>query len=170
MSRASWRALIGLGANLGDPRLQLAHAVQELAALPQTALAGVSRLYGSAPVGPQDQPDYLNAVAALDTTLTPHRLLKELQAIENGAGRVRERRWGPRTLDLDLLLYADDEIRTPELIVPHPEMVNRAFVLVPLLDIAPDCILPNGAKAANLPAATPGPDLRVLADTGWWQT
>lgn len=166
----SWRAYIGLGANLGDPRAQLRGAVQALAAIPETRLTAVSRLYGSAPVGPQDQPDYLNAVAAVETTLTPHRLLAALQAIENGAGRVRERHWGPRTLDLDLLLYAGDEIRTDTLTVPHPEMTNRAFVIVPLLDIAPGCVLPNGLKAANLPAATPGPDLRVLADSGWWQT
>ncbi|HEX5359548.1 MAG TPA: 2-amino-4-hydroxy-6-hydroxymethyldihydropteridine diphosphokinase [Fluviicoccus sp.] len=166
----SHTAFIGLGANLGHPREQLLEAVGQLAALPSTRLTGVSRLYGSAPVGPQDQPDYVNAVARIETALTPHRLLAELQAIENSAGRVRERHWGPRTLDLDLLLFADDEIRTANLTVPHPEMVNRAFVLVPLLDITPETVLPNGVKAASLQAATPGPDLHVLADSGWWQT
>lgn len=165
----SYTAFIGLGANLGDPRQQLIEAVQCLTGLPDTRITGVSRLYGSAPVGPQDQPDYLNAVARLETGLTPHRLLAELQAIENSAGRIRERHWGPRTLDLDLLLYARDEIRTANLTVPHPEMVNRAFVIVPLLDIDPEAVLPNGLKAASLQAATPGPDLHVLADSGWWQ-
>ncbi|MDO8331889.1 MAG: 2-amino-4-hydroxy-6-hydroxymethyldihydropteridine diphosphokinase [Fluviicoccus sp.] len=163
-------AFIGLGANLGQPREQLVYAVQAMASLPDTRLTHVSRLYGSPPIGPQDQPDYVNAVARLETALTPHRLLAELQAIENDAGRVRERHWGPRTLDLDLLLYADDEIRTVNLTVPHPEMVHRAFVIVPLLDIASDAVLPNGAKAASLQAATPGPDLLVLAESGWWQT
>ncbi|RZU47059.1 2-amino-4-hydroxy-6-hydroxymethyldihydropteridine diphosphokinase [Fluviicoccus keumensis] len=165
----SYTAFIGLGANLGDPRQQLIEAIQCLSGLPHTRITGVSRLYGSAPVGPQDQPDYVNAVARLETGLTPHRLLAELQAIENNAGRIRERHWGPRTLDLDLLLYARDEIRTANLTVPHLEMVNRAFVLVPLLDIDPEAVLPNGLKAASLQAATPGPDLHVLADSGWWQ-
>ncbi|HEX5277652.1 MAG TPA: 2-amino-4-hydroxy-6-hydroxymethyldihydropteridine diphosphokinase [Fluviicoccus sp.] len=166
----TFTAFIGLGANLGHPREQLIEAMQCLIALPGTRLTGVSRLYGSAPVGPQDQPDYVNAVARLGTGLTPHRLLAELQAIENNAGRIRERHWGPRTLDLDLLLYAADEIHTANLTVPHPEMVNRAFVIVPLLDIDPEAVLPNGVKAASLQAATPGPDLHVLADSGWWQT
>ena len=163
-------AFIGLGANLGQPRDQLAAALRALASLPGTRLTAVSRLYGSAPVGPQDQPDYVNAVARLETSLTPHRLLAELQAIENHAGRIRKRHWGPRTLDLDLLLYAEDEIRTTHLTVPHPEMTLRGFVIVPLLDIAPGVVLPNGTKAASLQAATPGPDLHVLADSGWWQS
>ena len=126
-------------------------------------------LYGSAPVGPADQPDYLNSTVRISTLLTPHALLRELQVIENAHDRVRERHWGPRTLDLDLLLFAGDIINTPELRVPHPELVHRAFVAFPMLDIDPDLILPDGRPLAALRAVLAGQDIRLLAASGWWQ-
>lgn len=162
-------AYIGLGANLDQPLAQLKTAVAALAALPDCSLSGVSCLYGSSPVGPQDQPDYLNAAARLDTTLTPHGLLAALQAIENAHGRVRLQRWGARTLDLDLLLFAADEIRTPDLTLPHPELVNRAFVVRPLLDLEPTLRLPDGTVLASLPCAHSTQGLERLADADWWQ-
>ncbi len=101
-------------------------------------------------MGPQDQPDYINAVAVLSTTLDPHRLLAELQAIEQRHNRVRKRRWGERTLDLDLLLYGDFQIVTAALTVPHPGLHERAFVLYPLAEIAPDVIIPGQGRAVDL--------------------
>ena len=128
---------LGLGANLHQPLQQLQQAVVALAALEHCQLQHVSSLYGSKPMGPQDQPDYVNAVAALETRLPPHALLAHLQEVESRHGRTRGIRWGARTLDLDLLLYADDVIRTSDLTVPHPELANRNFVVIPLLDILP---------------------------------
>lgn len=138
------RAYIGLGSNLADPASQVRDAFRALAQLPGSHLAGQSPLYRSAPVGPQDQPDFINAVAALDTTLPPLALLDALQALEQAAGRERLRHWGERTLDLDLLLYGSQQISTPRLTVPHPHMLERAFVLVPLAALAPDVRLPGG--------------------------
>lgn len=162
-------AYIGLGANLGEPLLQLRAAVAALRTLPQTTLDAVSPLYGSAPIGPQDQPDYLNAVARLSTTLPPHVLLRQLQAIEQDNGRVRQRHWGERTLDLDLLLYAEDVIRTPELAVPHPELPNRAFVVRPLLDLDSQLFMPNGDKISDLLPQVSGQDLHELLSHEWWK-
>jgi 2-amino-4-hydroxy-6-hydroxymethyldihydropteridine diphosphokinase len=131
-------AYIGLGANLDDPRRHVETAAAQLGRLPSTRLAATSALYRTAPLGPADQPDYINAVARIDTWLTPEALLAELQAIERQHGRVRNgTRWGPRTLDLDLLTFGDRQISSKGLMVPHPEMHRRAFVLVPLADVAP---------------------------------
>ncbi|MCU7802916.1 MAG: 2-amino-4-hydroxy-6-hydroxymethyldihydropteridine diphosphokinase [Candidatus Thiodiazotropha sp. (ex Lucinoma annulata)] len=131
-------AYIGLGSNLEDPRQQVQTALQELLVLSSSYLLNRSSLYKSRPVGPQHQPDYINAVATILTTLDPYQLLDHLQALEQVHGRVRDgERWGPRTLDLDLLLYGDSMINTPRLQIPHPEMANRAFVLLPLSEIAP---------------------------------
>ncbi|MBX3621193.1 MAG: 2-amino-4-hydroxy-6-hydroxymethyldihydropteridine diphosphokinase [Rhizobacter sp.] len=127
---------VGLGANLGDPRAALTQAVQALAALPQSRLAAVSSCYRTAPVDASG-PDYLNAVALVDTELAPQALLGELQRIEHAQGRKRPFRNAPRTLDLDLLLYGDREMLTPDLTLPHPRMHERAFVLVPLAELAP---------------------------------
>lgn len=139
---------IALGSNLNDPLAQLKQAVETLQ---KSAIHfEVSPFYGSKPVGPQDQPDYVNAVAKFETNLTAFELLNKLQSIENAQGRVRLRRWGERTLDLDILLYGDEQIQTERLIVPHVEMKNRAFVIVPLYDLTPDLILPNGEKLADL--------------------
>lgn len=163
------RAWIGLGANLGQPLRQLQSAVSALALLPHSRLEAVAPLYGSAPIGPADQPDYLNSVALISTTLTPHSLLRELQAIEQAHDRVRERHWGPRTLDLDLLLYAQDVISTPELTLPHPELSRRAFVVLPLLALDPALRLPGGQLLAEVAPALQEQDIHPVAQTGWWQ-
>jgi len=138
------KAYIGLGSNLADPRGQLALAIAALGRLPSSRLLSVSAFYRSHPMGPQDQPDYLNAVAKLQTTLAAEALLDALQAIEQSQGRVRERRWGPRTLDLDLLLYGVQRIDTPRLQVPHPGLLQRNFVLYPLQELEPDLVFPSG--------------------------
>lgn len=143
-------AYIALGSNLHTPREQLKRALNALAQLPQTQLMAVSSFYRSKPLGPQDQPDYLNAAVEISTALSPLALLDELQRIENEQGRVRLRRWGERTLDLDILLYGDEIIQTERLTVPHYDMHNREFVIVPLAEIAPNLILPNGQKLAEL--------------------
>lgn len=143
-------AWIGLGSNLDDPAEQVRRALNKLDCLPDTRLVRRSRLYGSTPVGPADQPDFINAVAAIDTRLSPEALLDELQALETAAGRQRTRHWGERTLDLDILLYGDRRIDTARLQVPHPEMARRAFVLIPLADTAPELCLPDGTPVIDL--------------------
>jgi 2-amino-4-hydroxy-6-hydroxymethyldihydropteridine diphosphokinase len=149
------RAYVGMGANLGDPAAQVRAAIAALASLPRTRLAGASSLYRTAPVGYADQPDFVNAVAALDTELPPHELLEALQAIERGAGRSRSFRNAPRTLDLDLLLYGDATLDGPALSVPHPRMHERAFVLAPLVEIAPGIAIPGHGLAADCLARLP---------------
>lgn len=135
----SKRAYIGLGSNLDHPRKQILTAVAKIKSLPDSSFVSVSRLYETEPVGFNDQPNFINAVLALDTKLPAEKLLQALQAIENQHGRVRGlNRNGPRTLDLDLLLYGHDVIRTDTLIVPHPRMLEREFVLMPLADIVTD--------------------------------
>jgi len=147
----SVRAYIGIGSNLSDPANQVRHALQALADLPASRLTAHSPRYRTAPVGgPTDQPDYLNAVAALETALTPETLLTALQEIESAQGRVRAERWGPRTLDLDLLLYGSIIRRDPRLILPHPRLHQRAFVLYPLHDIEPELMIPGQGKLAAL--------------------
>ena len=143
-------AYIALGSNLHTPLEQLKRALNALAQLPQTQLMAVSSFYRSKPLGPQDQPDYLNAAVEISTALSPLALLDELQRIENEQGRVRLRRWGERTLDLDILLYGDEIIQNERLTVPHYDMHNREFVIIPLAEIAPNLILPNGQKLAEL--------------------
>jgi len=150
MTPARCRAFVGLGSNLDDPLTQVQRAVQAMAGIAQTQLITQSSYYSSAPLGPADQPDYINAVVELATALSPHALLAELQAIENAQGRQRGEHWGPRTLDLDLLLYADLQLHTDALTLPHPEMHKRAFVLVPLLEIASDIVIPGLHSAAAL--------------------
>lgn len=141
---------IGLGANLDDPVARLNEALRWLEALDTTRILDVSPFYRTTPVGPQDQPDFINAVARLETSLAPLALLDALQACELRAGRVRSRHWGPRTLDLDLLLYGDLVLDEPRLLVPHPRIGERAFVLVPLHDVSPDLVLPGGEHVAEL--------------------
>jgi 2-amino-4-hydroxy-6-hydroxymethyldihydropteridine diphosphokinase len=135
-SAAPVTAYVGLGANLGDAPAAVTQALRDLGRLPQTQLARASSLYRSAPVDAAG-PDYVNAVAELHTALSPHELLAELQRLEQAAGRERPWRNAPRTLDLDLLLYDDVRLDSPELTIPHPRMHERAFVLVPLAEIAP---------------------------------
>lgn len=147
-------AYIGLGSNLDEPRRQVSRALEELAALPRTRLLNRSSLYRSAPLGPQDQPHYINAVAAVETELAAAELLTALQRLEAEHGRQRgAERWGPRTLDLDLLLYGRELIETPELCVPHPGLSVRNFVLYPLLEIAPHLAVPAMGSVAELAAA-----------------
>jgi 2-amino-4-hydroxy-6-hydroxymethyldihydropteridine diphosphokinase len=154
MTLADWvTAYIGLGANIGEPRRQLTEALTAMSGLPETRLAGHSSFYRTAPVGYQDQPEFLNAVAALDTRLAPGVLLEGLQGIERRQGRERSFPDAPRTLDLDLLLFGEERIARPGLTVPHPRMHERAFVLRPLLELDPEISSPGKGKAnAMLPA------------------
>lgn len=139
-----WPAFIGIGSNLGEPVQQVEQAIKALAGLEQSRLILCSSLYRSAPVGPQDQPDFINAVVAVLTRLAPQGLLTSLQAIENVQGRTRSgERWGPRTLDLDLLVYGQASVATAELTLPHPRIADRNFVLLPLSEIAPHLPIPG---------------------------
>ena len=145
------RVYLALGSNLADPLHQVQSALDALAQIPQSSLIVCSSLYRTPPYGPPDQPDYLNAAVALDTDLSPEVLLDHTQRIELEHGRVRkDHRWGPRTLDLDIMLFGDMTLSTDRLIVPHYDMHNRAFMLVPLLEIAPNLCLPNGTRIADL--------------------
>lgn len=147
------RAYIALGANLDDPQAKVRAAFDALTCLPQSTLVARSSLYRTAPVGLAGQPDFINAVAALETSLSADDLLDALFAIEREFGRIRKVKNGPRTLDLDLLLYDALTVDTPHLHLPHPRLHLRAFVIVPLAEIAPDCTLPGrGSVAAWLPA------------------
>lgn len=140
---------IGLGSNLGESVEQLRLALADIDQLPGTRLLSRSSLYRSAPVGFLDQPDFVNAVAKVETTLTPQAMLAALLQIEQHYGRERAFHNAPRTLDLDVLLYADQQIHEHGLTVPHPQMHLRAFVLLPLLEIQPDCIIPAIGQAAH---------------------
>ena len=146
-------AYIGVGSNLEDPRAQVEGALGELAELPRSRLVARSSLYRSAPLGYEAQPEFINAVARLDTELAAAELLAGLQAIEAEHGRRRSFANAPRSLDLDLLLFGEQRISGPELTVPHPRMHERAFVLVPLIEIAPDAQIPGRGSAAALAAA-----------------
>ena len=146
-------AYIALGSNLGERRAHLEAAFAALAVLPGTRLLARSALYETTPLGPAGQQDYLNAAAAIETTLAPHALLAACLAIELTRGRVRRERWGPRTLDLDLLLHGEAVIHDEHLRLPHPAMLGRAFVLAPLCDLAPNLLLdgiPLGEHLARL--------------------
>ena len=153
---------IGLGSNLGDSRQILAEAVQKLATLGQVK---TSNLYQSPPMGPQDQPNYLNAVVQLNTDLAALSLLDRLQAFEQDAGRVRLRHWGERTLDLDLLIYGNEQIHNERLAVPHVGVLERDFVLIPLLDIDPE-IQVHGHRLKDLDIVKQS-TLAVLDDSNW---
>lgn len=142
---------IGVGSNQADPIRQARLAIEALRHLPNSLFCKCSSLYCSAPMGPQDQPDYINAVVKIDTQLTAIELLDELQKIELSQGRVRkENRWGPRTLDLDIILYGNEVINTPRLTIPHYGMKEREFVLYPLLEIAGELHLPDGQGLSEL--------------------
>lgn len=156
-------AFIGLGSNLNDPRHHVTSAVEELQALSVTP-PRASPLYGSKAIGPGRQPDYVNAVARVQTLLSAHRLLAGLQRIEDRHGRVRTERWAARTLDLDLLLYGDAVIDEPALRVPHPRLAERPFVLYPLFDLAPDLRVPGAGSLRALVRACPGTDTWPLSD------
>lgn len=147
------QAFIGLGANLGDPQSQVRRAIASLGELPRTRLLAWSSLYRSAPVGVGEQPDFINAVAKIETALSARELLDELITVEARFGRDRPFPGAPRTLDLDLLLYGDRLIDEPGLVVPHPRMHERAFVLLPLAEIAADTSVPRRGSVKTLLAA-----------------
>ena len=140
-------AYIGIGSNVADPQAQVQRALHELGDLPATRLVRGSSFYATAPVGLLEQPDFVNAVAKIETTLLPHALLQGLLAIELRHGRVRTVKNGPRTLDLDILLYAALQIHDEGLTIPHPRLHERAFVLAPLLEVEPECEIPGLGRA-----------------------
>lgn len=142
-------AYIGLGANLGEPRRQLEQALALLAAVEEVEVLKVSEFYLNPPLGPPDQPWYVNAVAQVRTRLAPEELFRVLRQVEEALGRVRGKKWGPRLIDLDLLLYNGEVMAGPELVLPHPEMHKRAFVLAPLAEIAPGAWHPVLNKSAG---------------------
>ena len=161
-------AYIALGSNLEQPVLQLQKAVTDINTATGITVQAVSRLYRSEPVGSINQPDYCNAVVAISTTLDPLQLLDALQAIENAHGRVRTVRWGPRTLDLDILLYGEQTINSDRLTIPHSQMHVRNFVLLPLHDIAPQLKLPNGTLLQTLVDRLNCSGLSVIAERYPW--
>ena len=163
-SNRSEVAYIGIGSNLNSPLDQVRDALNELSGLPQTQLLAQSSLYSSAAIGPGEQADYVNAVAALATELNPEALLIELQALEKNHGRIRKQLWEPRPLDLDILLFGNRTIASATLSVPHPQMSKRHFVLYPLAEIAPELCLPDNTPLAALLKQCPIGELLKLAD------
>ena len=164
-------AYVGLGSNLDDPIAQLSMARSALQRLPQTTLLRYSSCYLSRPLGPQDQPDFINAVAKLETSLPPLTLLAALLKIEMRQGRIRTgQRWGPRTLDLDLLLYGDQELHEEKLIIPHPQMSRRNFVLGPLVEIAPQAVIPGHGPACRLLEKVGNAGLQMVEHSAWKNT
>jgi len=149
-------AYVGMGANLGEPRAQLLAAWDALGRIADTQTTARSSLYRTAPIGYAEQPAFLNCVAKLETALPPQALLAQLQQIERNLGRVRSFRNAPRAIDLDLLLYGSETLETPGLTLPHPRMHERAFVLVPLLELDADAMIPARGKAADLLRACAG--------------
>lgn len=162
MSAKAIRCFISLGSNLNDPDAQIRRALDALSNLRDSILGAVSPLYRNPAIGPGEQPDYLNAVAELHTTLDALTLLSQLQNIEFVQGRVRTERWAARTLDLDILLYGNAFIDLPQLQIPHPRMRVRNFVLYPLHDIAPNLVLPHGTSLRALLDCCPGVGLAPL--------
>lgn len=145
------RVYIALGSNLASPLTQVNAAIAALGNIPDSRIVAVSGLYRTPPLGPQDQPDYLNAAVALETSLAPEALLAHTQRIELDQGRVRKaERWGPRTLDLDIMLFGNETLATPRLTVPHYDMKNRGFMLWPLFEIAPELHFPDGETLASV--------------------
>ncbi|MDD4966826.1 2-amino-4-hydroxy-6-hydroxymethyldihydropteridine diphosphokinase [Halothiobacillus sp.] len=156
-------AFIALGSNLDQPVKQLAQAVSALDGLPGTQVLRTSHMYANPPMGPQDQPDYVNAVALIATCLTPGALLEALKGLEQSAGRLSTRVWGARVLDLDILTYGDRVLNTPVLTIPHPGIAERRFVLAPWHEIAPDARLPDGRLIAELLLSAPEHPLHIVA-------
>lgn len=156
-------AFIGLGANLNNPAATLREAISEIAAISDTQLVAQSKLYSSTPMGPADQPDYINAVVAVSTSLSPHALFNHTCRIEQEHGRTRNgAHWGPRTLDLDLLLYGSERICDEQLTVPHYGLTQREFVIYPMLEIAPELILPCGTSLKELTHSVPLNGMRPI--------
>jgi 2-amino-4-hydroxy-6-hydroxymethyldihydropteridine diphosphokinase len=158
-------AAVGVGSNLDDPVRQVDRAVARIAALDGVEMIAQSSLYQSAPLGPGDQPDYVNAVLIVETRLDPQALLEALQSIEIELGRVRDgARWGPRVIDLDLLVFGDRRIDQDGLVVPHPRMAERNFVLLPLREIAADIIIPGLGALAGLDIDEGEPRIRKIRE------
>lgn len=157
------QAFIGIGSNLADPLHQVQTAIAELAQLPKSTFLKSSSFYRSKPLGPSDQPDFINAVVSLETELAPLSLLDALQEIELKHGRVRDLHWGPRTLDLDLLLYDSLELQSEKLVLPHHGLKNRIFVLKPLVEIAPELTLPSGESIIALLARCDGEIIKIVS-------
>ncbi len=156
------QVFIGLGSNINTPQKQLDQAIKSLSQLPSCTLIAFSSYYSSKPVGPQDQPDFVNAAALIKTTLPPNSLLKELQAIELSQGRVKKRHWGERSIDLDILLYGNLSVDSVELSIPHKELANRDFVLRPLLELDESLALPEGASLRSLLEICPDNQLQRI--------
>ncbi|MCG6201032.1 2-amino-4-hydroxy-6-hydroxymethyldihydropteridine diphosphokinase [Psychromonas antarctica] len=156
---------IGIGSNQADPAQQATMAIEALKRLPNTQLTKCASLYASTPMGPQDQPDYVNTVVELDTQLSALALLDELQKIEFNQGRVRKAtRWGPRTLDLDIILYGNQKINNTRLTIPHYGMKVREFVLYPLFEIAENLVLPDGTVLSQLTAQCDRNGLIIISE------
>ena len=153
---------IGLGSNMKSPKQQIRSAIKSIEGIVSTQVLRVSSLYKSKPFGPQNQDDYINAVAKIDTNLMPLELLECMQDIENQHGRIRIERWGPRTLDLDILMFGEKIIKDNKLTVPHPEIENRSFVLVPLAEIDSNCLIPGKGLVANLLNVVDQKDLEII--------
>jgi 2-amino-4-hydroxy-6-hydroxymethyldihydropteridine diphosphokinase len=157
-------AYIGIGSNMGDPAGEVRAAIQSLGRVDRTRLVSASRLYRTRPFGPVAQGDFVNAVAGVLTQLTSLEMLAALRALESARGRKREERWGPRILDLDLLVFGGQRIDTPELVVPHPGISERGFVLAPLADVAPDLDVPGAGRVATLLRALPATGIAGVLD------
>lgn len=156
-------AYIGLGSNLSDPHVQVTSALKELNSIPDTTLLKASSLYASKPMGPSEQPDYINAIAKISTDLLPERLLTELQSIEQSHRRERNgQRWGARTLDLDIILFGDIEMKSKTLQIPHYGVAEREFVLIPLQELQADLIIPGRGAVEELIAELPPYELSKI--------
>jgi 2-amino-4-hydroxy-6-hydroxymethyldihydropteridine diphosphokinase len=160
-------AYLGLGGNVGNPAAAMAQALQKLDAHPDCRVTGVSRLYRTPPWGKTDQDWFFNAAAAVETTLGPHDLLDLCLEIERSMKRIRSERWGPRTLDMDILVFGDTVLSDERLTVPHPRMTDRAFVLMPLADIAPEMSV-AGKPVVDWLEAVDRTGIEVAETNGWW--
>jgi len=153
---------IGLGSNMESPKQQIRSAIKSIEGIVSTQVLRVSSLYKSKPFGPQNQDDYINAVAEIDTNLTPLELLECMQNIENQQGRIRKEHWGPRTIDLDILMFGDEIIKDNKLTIPHLEIENRSFVLAPLIEIDSNCLIPGKGMARDLLAILGQENLEII--------
>ncbi|MGE0281920.1 MAG: 2-amino-4-hydroxy-6-hydroxymethyldihydropteridine diphosphokinase [Rhizobiaceae bacterium] len=162
-------AYLGLGGNLGDPMASMAAALRILDAHPDVRVVAVSSVYKTPPWGKTDQPDFLNAVAKVETTLSPHVLLDQCLEAERRLKRERKERWGPRIVDLDVLWFADRKIHEDGLEIPHPRMLERAFVLVPLAEIAPDLVLDDMSARQRAEAADRQGIEKLPGEADWWR-
>lgn len=167
MAGRSNSAYLGLGGNIGEPRDAMAAALRELDSHGEITVTAVSRLYRTPPWGKTDQPDFLNACAAVDTSLDARQLLDVCLNVERQLKRVRSQRWGPRTIDIDLLWHSAGPVADEGLTVPHPRMAERAFVLVPLAELAPELVI-DGKTIAGLARETAQTGLEVVSGSGWW--